>query len=212
VVWFGLALSRVRHGPLFAAAALLALAEMFPEIRWARYLSDRGSVCLRLQPVNPEGRRLRASHLLIPALAVAAAILVSQVGFSTARPPGQRLARLDPQHWPVDLLPELRAYEGSRPPGTPIFNDFRMGGFLIYHNPGLRVFVDDRCELYGDDFLFPYLEGPPEMIENWADRYGFDMALTEARSGFDRYLRRAPGWRLVKEAPSGSLYRRVGKN
>jgi hypothetical protein len=212
VVWFGLALSRVRHGPLFAAAALLALAEMFPEIRWARWLAARGSVCLGLQPVEPEGRRLTATNLLIPALAVATAILVSQIGLPGGRPPGQRLVRLDPKHWPVELLPELKAYEKSHPPGTPIFNDFRMGGFLIYYTPGLRVFVDDRCELYGDDFLFPLLEGDPERIEDWAKRYGFEMALTQAGSNFDRYLRRARGWRLVREAAAGSLYQRVGKD
>jgi hypothetical protein len=39
---------------------------------------------------------------------------------------GRGWAKLDPQLWPVDLLPELRAYERSHPPGTPIFNQILL--------------------------------------------------------------------------------------
>jgi hypothetical protein len=42
-----------------------------------------------------------------------------------------------------------RTYEGEHPDGTPIFNEVLFGGFLIYLTLGLRVFIDDRCELYG---------------------------------------------------------------
>ena len=41
----------------------------------------------------------------------------------------------------------------DRPPGTRIFCEYAYGGFLIYHAPGYRVFIDDRCELFGDEFL-----------------------------------------------------------
>ena len=33
-----------------------------------------------------------------------------------------------------------------------------FGGFLIYHTPGFRVFIDDRCELYGDEFMVKYVK------------------------------------------------------
>jgi hypothetical protein len=53
----------------------------------------------------------------------------------------------------VELLPDLQAYEKNHPPGTPIFNEMLYGGFLIYYTPHLRIFIDDRCELYGDEGL-----------------------------------------------------------
>jgi hypothetical protein len=118
---------------------------------------------------------------------------------------------LDPRHWPMEILPDLKEYERNHPAGTPIFNEMTMGGFLIHYTPGLRVFVDDRCELYGDDFLLRLFQGDPAMIETWASQYGFEMALTESGSSFDLYLRRAPGWQLVKQTRPGSLYRRLAK-
>jgi hypothetical protein len=99
---------------------------------------------------------------------------------------GHGWARLDHQHWPIELLPELQAYERNRPEGTPIFNDMLFGGFLIYYTPRLRVFIDDRCELYGDDRLLAYVNAEPSRFEDWQERYGFDMALTEAGSSFER--------------------------
>ena len=55
VVWLALACSRVRNAPLFALTAALALAEFLPQVRWARWLSDRGSVIFRLQPAGLRG-------------------------------------------------------------------------------------------------------------------------------------------------------------
>ena len=87
-----------------------------------------------------------------------------------------------------------------------------FGGFLIYHTPGLRVFIDDRCELYGDEGLLAYveaLERDPARLDRWAREYGFELALTETGSGFDRYLRQSRGWVLVRETAAASLFRRI---
>jgi hypothetical protein len=124
---------------------------------------------------------------------------------------GRGWATLDRRYWPVDLLPELRAYERAHFQGTPIFNEMLFGGFLIYHTPGLRVFIDDRCELYGDEGLLAYaeaLERDPARVDRWANEYGFDLALAATGSGFDRYLRQARGWTLVRETEAACLYRR----
>jgi hypothetical protein len=209
LVWFVLALSRVRNGPLFAVTATIALADFFPEVRWARWLARKGSVVLQIRPVETQARRLSLTHGIIPALAILTAVVVSNIGASATRPAGQRLVRLDPKHWPLALLPELKDYESHHPAGTPIFNEMKMGGFLIFYTPRLRVFVDDRCDLYGDDFLLRLFQSDPAMIETWAGRYGFELALTESGSSFDRYLRSARGWQLVKQTAAGSLYRRL---
>src|SRR5262249_3571221 len=77
----------------------------------------------------------------------------------------------------------------------------------------LRIFIDDRCELYGDQFLLDffetnsaYLEADAKQVprikrfEEWAEQYGFRIALVRKTSGFDRYLESVPDrWRKVDE-------------
>jgi hypothetical protein len=140
------------------------------------------------------------------------AALVLQLAGTRVPVLGRGWATLDRRYWPVELLPELRAYEREHSQGMPIFNELLFGGFLIYHTPGLRVFIDDRCELYGDEGLLAYaeaLERDPARVDRWANDYGFDLALAATGSGFDRYLRQARGWTLVRETVAASLYRRL---
>ena len=46
----------------------------------------------------------------------------------------------------------------------------------------------------------------PAWLEQWARDYGFELALTRPGSGFDRYLSRAPRWRLVRRTDAAALY------
>jgi hypothetical protein len=213
--WFALAYSRIRNGPLFVITAALALAEMYPHVRWREWLVRRGSVTCRLWPTAAVAEASRPGTdwrpALLPGLVVLTALALDA---AAVRVPvlGRGWARLDPDASAVELLPELRAYERASPPGTPVFNDMRYGGFLIYFTPGLRVFIDDRCELYGDDFLGQYAEAVyhrPERVEDWAREYGFDRALVVPDSEFDRYLREAGGWDVVRRTAGAVLYRRT---
>ena len=51
LIWFFLSLSRIRHAPLFAMMAIVAIAEMFPCCRWVRSLGDRGLITFRVRDV-----------------------------------------------------------------------------------------------------------------------------------------------------------------
>jgi hypothetical protein len=109
------------------------------------------------------------------------------------------------------LLPELEEVNRSVADGTPIFNDLNLGGFLIYHAPHLRVFVDDRCTVYGGDFLQTYDHArreDPAQIDRWQHQYGFQYALVATGGGFDRYLAGADGWTAVARTPPATLYRK----
>src|SRR5262249_39958432 len=44
VLWLALSFTRIRHGPLFAITAVIALADVFPQIRWVAWLARKGSV------------------------------------------------------------------------------------------------------------------------------------------------------------------------
>ena len=215
LVWLYLAWTRIRHGPLFAITAVIALAEMWPHVAWVRWLDRHKSALFHLRSPDPGAAM---SDVQNPWdwqwLAVPFALLLGVAGLQTASVEapvvGRGWAQLDRTHWPVDLLPELRRYEREHPPGTPIFNDMLFGGFLIYHTPGLRVFIDDRCELYGDEFLQAYVDAMSDdaQIDRWAQQYGFDLALVTPGSAFDSYLIHAAGWRRQGESTAARLYLR----
>jgi hypothetical protein len=213
LVWLGLAFTRIRHGPLFAIVGLVALADLFPHTCWAAWMVRARSDLYRpsVGDFRPKRARLDFKPALIPVAVVLTAVVLQAAG---VRAPvlGRAWATLDRHYWPIDLLPELRAYERKHPEGTPVFNELLFGGFLIYYTPGLRVFIDDRCEIYGDEGLLAYaeaLEHDPACLDRWACRFGFKLALTATGSAFDRYLRGARSWTLVRATEAGSLYGRA---
>src|SRR5262249_36747424 len=176
LLWLALSFTRIRHGPLFAITAVIALADVFPHIRWVAWLARKGSVMCRLRPPAPGDSRSRLdlAPAVLPCIIVSATLLAQATGLSFATS-GQEWVRLDPRSCPMELLPELRQVQSREPTGTPIFNEMLFGGFLIYYTPGFRVFIDDRCELYGDDDLMAYavaLRDDPSPFRRWGEEYG----------------------------------------
>src|SRR5262249_38906552 len=142
LVWFALSFQSIRHGPLFCAVGLVALADLLPHTVWFRLLQRYGDTFVRT-PEPPGHARWLAG--VIPAVVVGICALI----------PGK--VKLDPRHVPVDLLGPVQQYADLRPDGTPVFNDANLGGFVIYYAPHLQVFMDDRCELYGEEFMGEYV-------------------------------------------------------
>jgi hypothetical protein len=210
LAWLALTWTRIRYGPLFAVTATIALADAYPHFRWTGWLARKGSVVFR---PRPPAARPGWPALLLPAALVAACVVLQT---ANVRVPvfGAGWAQLDPTYLPVGLLPELREYEHGHPPGTPVFNDMLFGGFLIYYTPGLRVFIDDRCELYGDEGLQEYAHAyfdNPEEIDYWQQRYHFEAALVQTGSRFDRHLRDSDEWTLVGETKPATFFVRKEK-
>jgi len=211
LVWLCLGWMRVRHAPLFATAFAIVLADMLPHVRWVKWLAHRGSEVCKLRTAHQmeASSRITITQAFIPVILILITITFQVAGI---RIPvfGSGWAKLDPTHWPVGLLEELKGIESRSPNGTPIFNDFLYGGFLIYYTPGLRVFIDDRCELYGDEWLSAYVnaEKAPAQINRWAQEYGFEFALVQSASRFDSYLNESKNWSLLKRTDVAALYRR----
>jgi hypothetical protein len=117
----------------------------------------------------------------------------------------------------------MQSYAQSVPPGTRIFNDANLGGYLIYHTPTLKIFMDDRCELYGDDEMQYYADTlglPPEQLgprfEEWAERLQFQRAIvmtdpkSEEKPPLEQYLVNSPDkWREVARAKRAVIFERV---
>lgn len=206
LVWFVLALGRCRNGPLFAITAMLALADMLPYSRLGEWLRGRDM----LSDVRPSVGWRAA---VLPLILVVTALAV-QIGGVNMPLVGRGWVRLDNSRWPVELLPQLYAIEPGEE-NVPIFNDMNFGGFLIHETPRLRVFVDDRCSLYGAEFLREYdlaKQKEPEKLDRWQQEYGFRYALVEADEPFDQYLRNSVDWTELGRSPCAALYqRRLGE-
>jgi hypothetical protein len=205
LVWFALSLHSIRHGPLFCAVALVALADLLPHTIWYRWLQKHGETLVRATPSPPN---VNWRSFALPALLTA---LCLGLALAHARVPviGSGWVRLDPTEVPVDLLEPLQEYAQSRPEGAPIFNDANFGGFLIYYTPNLRIFMDDRCELYGDAWMAEYMEmieHHPERIETYRAKYGFDRAVITVGSPMDRYLGSSSRWVEVARGRAAVLY------
>ncbi len=253
LVFFALAL-RVRNAPLFAVAAVIALPDILPFSRLARWLerrqwlqkyvyySDRSKESSRCHSERSEEshehsaissqwssnnprpaaisqctparsfvalRMTVFTNLVLPLILVSILLIVQAAGVSLPIF-GTGWVRFDNAQWPVELLPELQKInDRASPPGNRIFNDLKFGGFLIYHTPKLQVFIDDRCPLYGGEFLRQYdiaRRDDPQQIEKWQIEYHFSHALVQAGGPFDRYLQHSSRWRLLGRCPAAALY------
>ncbi len=216
-VWFALSLSRVRHSALFGIAAMIALAEMLPHSRLATWLARPGRDLFRPGVEVPAPGRRRLPYrdwrpaILLPVVLVSCCVAL-QAGQVRVPILGRGWAGLDPTIWPVELLPELRRIDREHPQGARIFNDHVFGGFLIYHTPNLKVFIDDRCELYGDAWLDRFDRAgtiEPGLMEEWLEQYRIDYVLVETGAVFDRYISEQPGWSPLGRSRAATLYGRV---
>ena len=84
---------------------------------------------------------------------------------------------------------------------------------MIYHAPGYKVFVDDRCEVFGGEWLVNFvragMENTAAAVARWEAQYGrFDFALTRTGTGFEEYFARSDEWVCVKRTETAALYKR----
>jgi hypothetical protein len=211
LVWLALTLKGIRQGPLFVVSAAFALADVWPHTAWHRILLKNGDSL-----VERPSCRTGLQWCLLPFLLTIMSILL--ILSKTPVPlVGANWARLDPATVPVDLTPAVRDYVRSVPPGTRIFNDCNWGGYLIWHAPELKIFMDDRFELCGDDWLRDYADAinfRPERIDAWADEYGFRAAVVSIGpagepAAAEKYLTDSPRWKLVARGKAAAFFVRV---
>ncbi len=199
LVWLVMAVSRVRHGPLFAITATLAIAEMAPYARLGSLVE-----AFRRETVREGMMRNRG---VWPALALFGALVMQGAGVE-APVVGHGWARPPKGYWPTQTVEALASRARS---GNPrVFNDMLFGGYLIYHTPEVPVYLDDRCELYGDSGLWNYARAcaDPAYFDAMAHYEGIDTALVIANTMLDGHLARSPAWVRVAGDIASSLYAR----
>jgi hypothetical protein len=178
---------------------------LWPHTIWHALLKKHGDSLAR----DPEAKG-RGWGWLVPAAVVVLVALGLQVNGVSAPVVGRGWAKLDPQFVPVELADDVRAVDGR------LFNDANLGGFVLYHTPRQKIFMDDRFELYGDPWMREYVKvvyDEPERFEEWADAYQFVYALVQVLPGeqrlpLEKYLSESPRWVVVSRCDRGALLRR----
>jgi len=81
------------------------------------------------------------------------------------------------------------------------FNQNNLGGALTYHfGPHLKIFMDDRADLFGDDFVFERYLPIAQTEPGWAERLKeekVDSLILKADSGLARAAREHPEWHIA---------------
>lgn len=211
IVWLVLTFSRCRHASLFAVVTVVAITGMWKHTRWALWLAARRPDFY--QPGSAETRPWWASVWL--PVAVVLTSLTLQAAHVPVPVIGSGWATYDPELWPLEVLDALKANEPK--PGEPnkLFNaGYVDGGFVIYHAPGYKVFVDDRCEVFGGPWLKKFADtehssNPGPTLAEWDAEYGpFNFALTRTGTPIDDWFKASPAWEAAKVTPTATFYKR----
>jgi hypothetical protein len=212
LLWAIQAVERCRHAALFVVVAVPILAAVWPQTYWARKAQSTRPDWFRPGPwVTP--CPWRAWILPLSVLLVSLALPWGGIPLPPLHSPG---AIPSAKEWPIGVLPVLQAEQHSWHLPARLFNDYRDGGFVIFFAPRYRIFVDDRCELFGGEWLQAFVLAASDdvratqAIPQWEERYGtFDYALVRHNTPFARYFAARPQqWELLAQDALAAFYRR----
>jgi uncharacterized MAPEG superfamily protein len=117
-------------------------------------------------------------------------------------------AHFDDQRFPVQAV-NLIDQHGIR---EPIFSPDTWGGYLIYRlYPQNRVFVDDRHDFYGADYLKDYLKAillTPDW-DHMLSKRRVNWVLMPSGSPLSNMLQLTGQWTVIHEDPTAVLFRRT---
>lgn len=116
-------------------------------------------------------------------------------------------ARFSPPRFPVQAVDFIEQHHMNQPVFCPDY----WGGYLIYRlYPGVQVVVDDRHDLYGEQFFKQYLK-TVQVETGWQNLLNQEkvrVILVPAGSALANVLKESSGWRIAYEDKVGALFQR----
>jgi hypothetical protein len=210
-----LSLAGKRSMPLFVIVSLPFIAELLANSKLSVFVPENTPAASWLSKVKKIWTDLGATmdstefictrHAL-PAVAVAALAISC---FNDGKALGTQLVRsdFDPKNKPTATLECLKNEKLDPNKGFTFDN---WGGYIRYKT-GMRVFIDDRVDFYGQNFYLDYAN-ISTLQPDWRDRlakYKIDWILFPNNSLLAANLKNEPGWKLICEDKASYLFKRT---
>lgn len=108
---------------------------------WVEWISNYRASQKQLSERQKKGLNLGLAGML----GLACLVKLAVVGY-----PGL-MNIYEAKYFPADAVVYIKENEPLR--GGRLFNSYNWGGYLIWKNPGTKVFIDGRTDLFGDEIL-----------------------------------------------------------
>ncbi|MDF1577796.1 MAG: hypothetical protein P1P81_05055, partial [Desulfobulbales bacterium] len=185
IFFINAALSHGRHISLAGLFLAPLLAELLGP--WSPRISiffDRG---------NSSQKQLNLSPLTGPLATVVLAASLFSVGYANhARQLGPVIFPL-PDKFPAQAVRYLK----KNPPAGKMFNEYFIGGYLIYTlSPAQKVFIDGRADMYGEEIFKDYrkIAHLDEETGKLLGKYEIDWIIYPVDKPLVRYLKATENW------------------
>ncbi|MBX9771631.1 MAG: hypothetical protein K2X29_09685, partial [Candidatus Obscuribacterales bacterium] len=211
-----LTLASKRNMPLFVIVSLPFIAELFAHFRvsllaplqnttLASWLSPFKKILVSTGETMDTMEFACNKHAL-PAVTV---LILAISCFNNGKALGIPLVKsdFDPKTKPTATLDCLKEQKLDEKQGFTFDN---WGGYIRYKT-GMRVFIDDRVDFYGQKFYLDYGDIATGQT-NWRDvlsRYKINWVLFPNNSILVANLKTDPNWKLLCEDQSSCLYKRL---
>ena len=201
-VFLVLSLRHMRNIPFFLLVSLPLFAELLAA--GAERLTRRASASPMTLKMSPLAGAVAAGLLLIW-LGPGHLHHVLQSGLRPAE-------YFRSTSYPIEAIEWVRDHRGEA--GTKLFNEYGIGGFLLWWMPEEKIFIDGRMPTWrsGERRLFQdymALAGavPPDLAV--LKKYSMDWVMIQRDGPLDLALARDGAWRRLYEDRKVSIYRRV---
>ena len=184
------AFRHVRHVSLagiFLTPLLIELITPWVE-RFRRLLPARKS----------EAEQLALSPLSGPVITVALAAVLLTIG--SVNPPAWQRFSEKSFPLPESFSPSAIHYLAEHPPPGRMFNEYTLGGYLIYAlDPPQKVFIDGRADMYGEKVFTDYwkITKVDKETDALLAQYGVEWIIFPWARPLVRYLRAGGDWSEV---------------
>lgn len=203
LLMLGLSLRHWRNVTLFLIVSLPLVAELLALavascVRWVPILRTHAAAALLLLTMGTAGAlsALGSEHL-------------EHVWLSGKSPD----VYLEQTEYPIEAVRWIRSHRQDV--GTRLYNDYGYGGFLLWHLPGDKIFIDGRMPAWriGDRRIFQdYADLNREDAPRLAvlDRYAVDWGLLQRGSALALALEAHHAWERIYADAKVVIVRRKG--
>lgn len=219
LVFAHLSLVSMRNMPLFAIVAIPCAAKLLANFPSLFVKSDKQGIWTSARTAimnlwRSSGRTIDAMEFActrhaLPAITV---IFLAISCLNHGKAFGFQLigSKFDPTTKPTKTLNYVLSHGFAKKHG---FNFDNWGGYIRYRT-GMRVFIDDRVDFYGEKFYLDYA-GIVTLEPNWKvllDKHGIEWILFPNDSVLSAALNHDKDWKQICQDQVGSLYVRVGSS